>query len=216
MRAVLEKWIRFINDINYDLLVPPLGLDCSKLTPKQAKENFDWFVSKIPERMKYLSSRCASDLKLQIEKLDFSAESILLIWKWFLGKAQIERTPKDEIEQMKRKYAQFGDSWVEYERFSVATEYVIRDIGMYLGQAFVHFSNHIEWGYVTKPKNLVHVNAPILIGFEDYRYTPTFKPQFEPISAVRRQALNLMTKESKESDLYNLFIKWLEYVPKVE
>lgn len=205
--------MRFIKDIKYDLLVPPLGLECSKMTPKQVKENFDWFISKIPERMEYFRKRCSSDMDIEVGKLDFSAESILYIWKWFLKTAQVEKISKSEVEEMKVKYAQFGDSWVEYERFSVVTEFILRDIGMYIGQAFVQSSELITWSYVSKPKNLVHVNAPILIGFVDNRYDPPFRPQLEPIGAVRGQALRLLTNESKEADLFNLFTRWLDFVP---
>lgn len=205
--------MRFIKDIKYDLLVPPLVIECSKMTPKQVKENFDWFISKIPERMEYFRKRCSSDMDIEVGKLDFSAESILYIWKWFLKTALVEKTPKSEVEEMKVKYSQFGVSWVEYERFSVVTEFILRDIGMYIGQAFVQSSELITWSYVSKPKNLVHENAPILIGFVDNGYNPQFRPQLEPIGAVRGQALRLLTNESKEADLFNLFTRWLDFVP---
>ena len=209
----MDRWPRFINDIKYDLLIPPLGMEYNKMTPRQARENFDWFMARIPERMEYFKKRCSQDLNIGVETLDFSAESFLYIWRWFLKTALIEKTPKSEVEEMKVKYAHFGDTWVEYERFSVATEYILRDIGMYIGQAFLHVSEFITWNYVTKPKNLVHVNAPILVGFVDLRYDPPFKPQFEPIGAVRGQALKLISNKAKESNLRDTFIKWAEYIP---
>ena len=210
----MDKWMKFVKDIKYDLLIPPLGLECSKMTPKQAKENFNWFISKIPERMEYFRKRCSSDMNIDIEKLDFSTQSFLHVWTWFLKTAQVEKTPKNEVEKMKVKYAQFGDTWIEYERFSVATEYILRDIAMYLGQAFLHLGDFITWSYVTKPKNLIHVNSPILVGFVDNRYDPPFRPQFDPIGAVRGQALKLLSKEVKETDLLDIFTKWTEYIPR--
>ena len=105
-----ESWERYIRDVEYDLLVPPLGLNYDNLTPKQAKENFNWFISKIPERMEYFKKRCSSDLDIDIDELDYSADSFLHVWRWFLNTALIEKTPEKEIEEMRIKFAHFGDS----------------------------------------------------------------------------------------------------------
>lgn len=70
---------RFVNDVKYDLLVPPLGLDFIKMTSNQAKENFDWFIGKIEERTMYLGNSCSKDLKISPDELDFSPESLKII-----------------------------------------------------------------------------------------------------------------------------------------
>ena len=204
---------RFLKDVKYDLLVPPLGLNFRSMTSKQAKKNFEWFMSIKQQRIEYLRMKCAGDLKISPECLDLRAESLIYIWRWFLKTALIEKTPQDEVEEMKVKYAKFGDTWVSHEKFSVATHYIIRDIGIYLGDVFISVNGVIEWNFITKPKNYVHVNKPLLIGFIDNRYTPAFNRDFEPIASVHTQALKIIKETPNETDLYELCKKWITYIP---
>jgi len=203
----------FDQDIDYEVLVPPFGLDFYSMTPKQAEENFHWYIQKIPERTEYLRSQCAKDLAISINEVDFSPKSLKLIWRWFLKLARIEKTTKDEIEQMRKTFSRFGESFINKERLSVITEYIIRDIGMYLGELYVRNYPSIRWSFYTKPKRDFFVNRPLLIGFIDNNYNPPFKATFEPIHMAGVQAANLLDKTQKETDLYNIFMKWVEYVP---
>ena len=211
MRGAFMSWSRFISDIKYDLLVPPLGLDFVKMTPKQSKENFDWFMQKITERTMYLINRCSKDIKASPDELKFSPETLKIIWRWFLKTARMEKTPNDELEQMKKQFAHLGESFINKEKFTVVTEYIIRDIGMYLGQVFTVNYKNIYWDYYTKPKNDFFVNRPQLFGFVDNNYNPPFKPTFEPIHMTGVQAAKLFDNTHKETDLYDIFMKWKEW-----
>ena len=82
-----------------------------------------------------------------------------------------------------------------------------------MGKMFTLRSDSISWTFITKPKNDVNVNMPLLQGFVMMEYEPPFKAKFEPIGAVERYALNIFDKTAKETDLYDLFIKWTEYIP---
>jgi hypothetical protein len=54
---------------------------------------------------------------------------------------------------------------------------------------------------------------PILGGFIDKNYDPPFKCVFEPIGSTRGKALQLINKVPKESDLYDMFVRWCSYIP---
>ena len=153
---------RFLSDIQYDLLIPPLGLDFYHMTPQQGKENFEWFMSKIPERMNYFRKRCAEDLHIPVDYFDYSGSSLISVWKWFLKTARIEKTPKRELEQMQKAAQLLGPSYVNKEQFSVSTQFILRDIGMYLGQAYVVHYRSLYWTFYTKPRNDINVNQPVL------------------------------------------------------
>ena len=204
---------RFINDIEYNALVPLFVQKYTEMSVKQAKENFDWFISKIPERIVYLRNRCALDLQISTSLLDISAESLIPIWEWFIYIARIEKTPNDEVETMKKTYAHLGDSFINYEKFTVNTEFIIRDIGMYLGQVFITHHSIINWSFYTKPKNHF-VNRPILVGFEDKKYNPPYKTVFDPIGMTRGEAISLFDNTAHKKGLYDLYAKWAEYTPK--
>ena len=204
---------RFLEDVKYDLLVPPLGFDFYSMTPRQARENFEWFLSKIPERIEYLTNRCAKDLNISVKEIKLSPYSLKTIWKWFLQTALVEETPAKEVAEMEKKFGHLGESFINREQFSVATRYIIRDIGMYLGEVFTTNHDGITWGYYSKPKSDMFVNQPQLMGFIDINYRPPFKPTFQPIHMAEVQATKLFGKTSRDTDLYDIFRQWVQFVP---
>lgn len=78
---------------------------------------------------------------------DDSVESLILIWSCFLKTARIEKTPKEEIEKMGDGAKIFGESFINRMRFTSTTEYIIHDIGMYVGQCFVLDYPQLYWSY---------------------------------------------------------------------
>lgn len=86
---------------------------------------------------------------------------------------------------------------------------------MYFGEMFISKSNMISWSFITKPRNHIDVNKPLIVGFVDERYNPPFRPIFEPISAMRGQALKLLSKTQIKTDVYDLFNKWVNLIPNV-
>lgn len=208
-----QQYIRFIRDVKYDLMVPPLGLDFNNMTPKQAGENFEWFLSKIPERMEYFRTRCASDLSISPDSLSFTAESLIPVWKWFLNTARMEKTPAEELKKMKEGAKLFGDSFINRKQFTVATTFIMRDIGIYVGQCYVLNYKNLYWHYSTKPKNEINVNQPVIAGFRVKIINHEGDAVFNPISFVEGRAANLYDKTQDAEALYKLYTKWIEYVP---
>ena len=204
---------RFIKDIDYDILVPPFGLDCYGFDQKQAEGNFNWYIEKIPERIEYLKKRCAQDIGIATEEITLSPESLILIWRWFLNTALIEKTPKKQLCIMRKIFSKQGEDFVSKDKLSVVTEFIVRDIGMFVGEVFVRNYPDIEWSFYTEPENDFFVNCPLLIGFEDDKYSPPYKLVFEPIHMVGVQASKLLDKTQKETDLYDIFMKWTEHIP---
>lgn len=203
---------RFLRDIVYDLAVPPFGMDYYHMSSKKAEQNFNWFQSVIPERIQYLKTCYARDTGDNIEKLDYSSDSLIGLWKWFCSIARMEKTPENELKSMVEGAKVFGESYINYEQFTVATKYIMRDIGMYLGQCFILKYNDLYWTYYTKPKNSIDVNQPIIAGFW---VTGQFEgaAHFNPVSAVEGCAANFYYKNQKSTDLFEIYIKWERYVP---
>ncbi|MCL2387493.1 MAG: hypothetical protein FWC89_08105 [Defluviitaleaceae bacterium] len=212
-----ENWLRYLQDVKYDLLVPPYSLDNYSLTPKQARVAFEWFISKIPERIEYLRNRCAKDLGISVNELDLSPDSLKPLWKWFLETAKIEPTPKDQLAEMIEKWGFLGKEsrMINYEQLSVTTQFIARDIGMYFGEVFTtNYENMITWGYHVKPKN-VDVKKPLLYGFfyvENDKNEPPFSMPLDPISTAIGLAGKFFDKTQNETDLYDLFINRKGYM----
>ena len=60
------------------------------MTKKEADAYSEWFLSKIDERSEYLREIVSEGLRIDIKQLDFTLDSTLLIWKWFLKEAKLD------------------------------------------------------------------------------------------------------------------------------
>lgn len=130
------------NQKNYIPLIAPLKKSIQELSKRESREYFEWFVSHIDERADYLKEKVSNGLNIPIESLDFSLESLKAIWEWFLSVAEVSKTSKDDLKRLERSLTghpqSFIDSILEQskERLNVFTEYVLRDVGMYVAKMF--------------------------------------------------------------------------------
>ena len=204
---------------NYDILIPKFDfeLDFSKLNLTQTKEYFNWYINNVDKRVEYLSVKCAGDLKIEPNKLNLAPESLKLVWQWFLNIAKTERTPKKQLKQQKIMFKDLPKSLLKQIltenkiQFTLQTEYIIRDIAMYIAKVFLTHYPFLEWGYYTKPKSDIHVNRPVILGFKDFRFNPVYKPVFEPVHMVAVQASKIYDKEQQGNDLFLLYSKWTQF-----
>lgn len=210
----LRKRKRFREDVPYDLAVPPFGLDFYHMTVKQAKENYRWFLSNIPDRMAYFRNRCASDLKIPEDSLDYSAASLIPVWRWFLQTARIEKTPREELERMKEGAKTFGESWINREQFTVATRFIMRDVGIYVGECFVRNHPQLQWAYNDKPKNYVDGRQPVISGFR-FRGDDGSEGDMvvNPIRLVEGAGAEFFSGMPKETDLFDCFMEQTQWIP---
>lgn len=123
-----------LRKLTYDILIlPKLGKNISQLNKEEAAAYFEQYMERVPERVAYVSKVCAKELWIPVERLDCSPESLLLIWKWFRRWAKTEPAIHDK-EDRNSKFP--ADIWNNKRQLTLETEYIIRDIGMYLGETF--------------------------------------------------------------------------------
>ena len=196
----------------YIPLIPNIDKPFPELSEEEAMEHLKWFVSHIDERADYIKRIIAAGLGVQESYLDYSLESLKIVWKWFLRVAETTKPKwKNRIRFGKKK------AYDEDERdFSVRTLYIIRDIGMYVAKVFLHNYPKLEWTVKTKPKNYISVNEPLLIGFVDDNpmYPKPFYPDLEPIAFVHGCAINIFYGMQHEEDLYNQCLRMVKWIPK--
>lgn len=210
------KHFRFARDVPYDILVPPLGLDYYNMTPRQASENFHWFLDHIPERMDYFRARCAQDLSVPLEQLNYQPESLLPVWQWFLKTAKTERTSKEVYKSMISQIKLFGEDYVPPRQFTVATQFILRDVGIYLAQCLLSNYPQLRWYYFTKPKSNVSAKRPLLVGFRVPAPNGNGTVDYfcDPIVTAESCAVDILTSKQTKSDLYQKFLYWRAYIPK--
>ncbi len=209
-----SNYYRFIKDIKYDLLVSPFGYDYYNMTKKQAAMNFEWFLAVIPQRMEYFRNRCAADLHIPVDLLDFSPQSLKLVWRWFLQTARMEKTPKDTLEKMEEGAKVFGDSFINKMQFTVVTQFIMKDIAMYVGQSFVSNYSRLHWSYYTKPKNEISAKQPIIAGFYIKDSLAEGDMTVNPLFIVEGAATNFYSQSQSETDIYDDFMRYLRWIPK--
>ena len=133
----------FKRTTEYKPLIIQADKPFQEMTKKEADAYSEWFLSKIDERSDYLREIVSEGLHIDIKQLDFTLDSTLLIWKWFLKEAKLAKTPQSELNKIREGLRgmpqSFIDHMVEMARveLSIRTEYILRDIGMYLGKMFI-------------------------------------------------------------------------------
>lgn len=207
-----DKYLRFKNDVVYDIAVSPFGYDYGKMTLKQVEDNFEWFVSIIPQRMDYLIMRCSNDMKISTNLLNFSAESLITIWKWFINTARMEKTPDEIMKKMVEGAKIFGDSFINREQFTISTQFIIKDIGMYIGQTFLSNYPQLKWTYYTKPKNDINARQPVLSGFYYHDNTTHGELFLNPLSLAKGAAQNFYSGTQSEKDVYDYYLQWEKWI----
>ena len=193
----------------YEILVPPVALDYDHWTRAQAETYMQWYADHVQERAAYVS-KIAFGKPVQGK---IAPESLLDLWKWFYKTAEIEKVPEEIIRQEREMYAQFGESFVSKIQFTVRTEYILRDIAMYMSAVFLTNHPTLYWDIVTKPKRDVFYNKPVLRGFLNMRYGKPFKSVFQPDHMIQVQACKCLDSSGTTQDLWNLYALWKQDVP---
>ena len=196
--------------LTYDILIPKLEKNIFSLSEKETAEYFSWYVEQIPERVAYVSKVCARELRIPLEKMDCSPESLLLLWKWFRRRAKTEHVPMQTKQKNKYNNSILTNIWNNPRQLTLETEYILRDIGMYLGETFRENHSNIYWTYYTKPRRDFFVNHPLLQGFAEIVNGEPVPISFEPIHMAGVQAAKLLDNSSRDADLYNLYQWWAE------
>lgn len=208
------------NQKNYIPLIIPIDKPFEELSQEEAKAYFDWFINHVDERSEYIKQKVSKNLNIPIDILNFSMESLIYIWRWFLKIVEINKTPKSVLKEIRRELKANGESDEFIEdmvsansiELSIFSHYVIRDIGMYVGKMFVTNFPTLRWDYHTDTKQDSFANIPQIFGFVDTTYTPPFEMQFDPIHFTEMQASNLFDHTQDENDLYNICKLWTQWI----
>ena len=153
--------------MNYPVMKPPFEFkDFESMNKKEAKQYFDWYLSQIPERIEILKK--VSDNQIA---LDYSKESLIPLFSWFLSTVTIYRLSKEEIKADLEDLSQYPDYVYEDEKDRLLSnpvdlkeeDYALaKDIAIYYGETLIKNYPQVHWTYLTKPKSYVFLNEPIL------------------------------------------------------
>ena len=191
----------------YPIMNPPFGAKKTRtLTAGEAKKHFDWYMSIIPERMGLLKQAC------QIQNwnectFDYSIESLLHLWKWYLDNVVIVPKSEEEYKNEISKMLDYMRKNVPKEKIEIGWIQIAEDIGIYFSLCLLAYSPKLKWDLFTEPKNLDCRNNPVLSGF--INGMTFYHTQIMSVKIIR-----ILKKTSLPNDLIKTFDVWLEYIPK--
>lgn len=153
--------------LDYKMQIPPFEFSSFEaLTPKQAKEIFQWYVNDIPFRLKQLQTCLDEETGGEI-RLTKSKESLGPIWDWFSDTIQTRIRSESELQEEIKAVPEwlYPAIIADNEKLALESSVVGMDIAIYFAEVFIKHHSGINWGYFTKPKSRVSVNEPVLLGF---------------------------------------------------
>ena len=185
------------------------------LNPKEAEKFNQKFVDELNLRLLHFRNICASDMNISIEKLDYSHESLLIVWDWFTQNATLQRASSELIEERKARAKIFGDSCLYFEEYSLDSKRRIFDIGAYWGACFTKLIPDSYWSYLKKPKSEITCNQPAVYGIKTYYKGNQIKDSFAPIHKASVQAAEIFSTNSGrlyKDSLYKMHSVWLDMI----
>lgn len=194
-----------VNDY-YPLMIPPVIKDFEEFSKAETKQYFDWYVAQSEKRInqlqKYIILTGASDVVL-----NGTVSSLVPLWKWLEENVATEKKSEEEleIEMVGRPKWMYEEIRKNDWKFTTLTNALAVDVSFYFAQIFLNNYECIRWGYYTKPKNLVSVNRPVLVGFVDNTF---LDPRRIVINCCR-----LSMHEKKETELLETYKVWTQHVP---
>jgi hypothetical protein len=193
----------------YSLIEPPSSRTARERTRKEAKAYFDWFVAQIPERISLLEKLVRSSAAPQYQTWAATRlpDSLDVLGRWLAEHIEIvplsaeqRQTFMEQLQAIPEQYREIFDapSFV----FSDATNSLIVDIGMYLGEVLRSRLPHLDWQLSTKHKKDVHYQEPVLAGFRKGITS-------NPVALVSSFAGGLANNKYQPARLREIFDNWV-------
>ena len=171
-------------------------------TKKEAEQYFRWYLEQREERIEYLQNLVYQER--EDISFDFTPESLIKLWEWYEGKIVVEPRSTEEIEKEREEEVYWMRPYVPEEQLALSTCNIAMDVAIYFAEVMVrNNAPKIYWGYYTKPRNMVSVNMPVLLGFTGGALDPR---------AIVINCTCHSVKELNYKRLYEKYKIWLKYI----
>ena len=188
--------------MEYEYMISPVkNYDFFEFTKEEAKIYFNWYMEEKGHRIEMLE-KYVHNAGVDID-FDYSPESLIPLWRWYETIIVSEKKTEEEIAAEKKNMPEWLHSQISEEKISMNTLKFGMDIAIYFAEVMIRNSEgKLHWGYVTKPKNYINVNRPVVSGFKA-------DLDLDPSRTV--YILTLSSEEEKnEKRLYNSYYIWQE------
>ena len=188
--------------MEYEYMISPVkNYDFFEFTKEEAKIYFNWYMEEKGHRIEMLEEY-VHNAGVDID-FDYSPESLIPLWRWYETIIVSEKKTEEEIEKEKKKLPEWLHSQISEEKISMNTLKFGMDIAIYFAEVMIRNSDgKVHWGYVTKPKNYINVNRPVVSGFKAGQ-------ELDPSRTVYVLTLS-SEEENNEKRLYDRYYVWQE------
>ena len=138
-------------------------------------------------------------------KFDYTPESLIPLWDWYVEHIVMVKKSEEEIEEERSQYPDYVR--IREEKISYDTLQIFYDISCYFGEVIIRNSEgKAYWGYKTKPKNMVSVKEPVILGFLD----GLFLNCVSLLNGLTWRYIEAVEENREESarGLFDLYNKW--------
>ncbi|PIQ77698.1 hypothetical protein COV82_03125 [Candidatus Peregrinibacteria bacterium CG11_big_fil_rev_8_21_14_0_20_46_8] len=164
----------------YEIIAPPFTLEFRKMSTKELKQYYEWFMNEKPKRLKLLDEAIKSTKGFEKWNNDFSVDSLTSLGKW--------------ITATKKRKLLSGD--LTNETFSHAI-----DAAMYFGDVLIRTNNNLTWHHnINTAKNDADYGQPVV--------TRNSKIPCNPVQLLVAFSYGLFEGTKKDTDLIKTFQYW--------
>lgn len=187
--------------MDYILMTPPFIIgEFRKLSRIEAKQHFDWYVKQIPSRLSLLQDYYTESCSIG-NHLDFSEQSLVNIWNWFIENVEIIEKLNSEIEEEKAIIPNWMHETITQTKIATKWKSIAHDIGLYFATSLIKGSNSLKWDIIYTPKNFISVNKPIVSGFNS-------KLILDPAIIISNLSNECIDNSAVKEDLLNTYKYW--------
>ena len=176
-----------------------LNYHLSDLNRNVVKSYAELFFAEKDERLKKIIDNVASDCNINPSELDFSEESLEVLYRWLVSHVECIKLVKEEYEVVRKSLPDYID--IDDWRFSDDTFSNIINVGLYLGEVMIHKHPNLKWEQcLNGKKNIDYGQMIIRVG----------KIEMNPMGLVN--IICLKTVENNPDILLDIVHIWEEYL----
>lgn len=187
--------------MTYQLAKPPFARGLAKMSRKELKAYFAWFMDVLPERIGALTAEIKRTPGLETWEPDFTPASLDSLGVWFASQVKARpRTPQEMAELRDLMQIKLPGVEPPPEELTERTFSLAFDVGMYLSQVFLKNCDGVSWSQVLDDKSFVDYGHPVLLGIGPVRCSP--------LKLVATLAYGLADRSRDANGLRNVYEIW--------
>lgn len=189
--------------MNYNLVKSySAAMDFFSFTKAEATMYFEWFLKIKPERLGVLAGHVTSDFPDW--RLDYSVESLEILYKWFKSKVEYRPVNKNEIDAFQKQIEEtpifVGLIPLPKRTFTDQTVSICFDIGLYLGDLLIYNIPGMKWSQSLRNKNFIYYAQPLV--------AKQGRVEINPRAAVEGMAMRILDRDVEEVTFVEQYLIW--------